>query len=252
MANPSIVISKTKLSNLAKLKQKKYRNSEKRLILEGPRLMQQLAQYQVFPLELYYTVWQDFLSSFTCPLYQVQERDMLRFTDTDSPPQIAGLYPLPTARQEAFHCALYLDGVRDPGNMGTIFRLAAAFDIQQILLSPDCCEVNNPKVIRASLGAVYQLPFTVVAYEDLFKMPAAKISLDMQGATPLKEFCPPEKPAIYILGSEANGIGDELLNASDLRLKIEMAEGMESLNVAVACGILCHYLYVNKCFISNP
>lgn len=251
MANPSLVISKAKLSNLAKLKQKKYRNSEKRHILEGRRLMQQLAQYQVFPLEVYYTAWQDFLSSFTCPLYQVQERDMLRFTDTDSPPQIAGLYPLPSMHQKPFQRALYLDGVRDPGNMGTIFRLAAAFDIRQILLSPDCCEVSNPKVIRASLGAVYQVPFTVMNYEDLFKMPATKISLDLQGATPLKDFSPPEKPAIYILGSEANGIGDQLLNASDLRLKIEMAEGMESLNVAVACGILCHHLYVNDRFIAN-
>lgn len=245
MSKP-LVISKAKLSDLAKLKQKKHRINENKIILEGRRLMEQLAEYKVFPQEIFYTVWQDCLGKFSCPKYQVQERDMLRFTDTDSPPQIAGLYHLPAPRKEPFKRALYLDGASDPGNMGTIFRLAAAFDIRQILLSPDCCEICNPKVIRASLGAVYKVPFDMVNYDSLVALPARLISLDLNAAIPLKEFRPPEEPAIYILGSEAHGISKQLLSSSDLRLKIEMTEGMESLNVAVACGILCYHLYVNK------
>lgn len=243
MRDNQATLSKAKLSDLAKLKQKKYRSTAGQVILEGRRLMQQLAIYQVYPQEIYYSAWQEHWNAYTCPKYLLPEHQLQRLCDTDTAPQVAALYPLPQPRIQDFQSALYLDGISDPGNLGTIFRLAAAFELKQILLSPNCCEIYSPKVIRASMGAVYHIAFMVQDYASLSAIPATKIALKMEGATPLKDFTPPPKAAIYILGSEAHGISEELLASADIGLKIEMAAGMESLNVAIACGILGHHLY---------
>lgn len=238
-SNPEI--SRQRIGDLAKLKQKKYRQQQQMVVVEGPRLIAQLHTYGIKPVELYYV--QDPGMDITgLTSYELSSNQMQRICESEHPANLAGLFRLPAQRDQKLGRALYLDRISDPGNMGTIFRTAAAFGMDGILLSPDCCELANPKVIRASLGAVYHLPFRYLNPEDLAAEKARLIALDMGGVLSLSEYQPSAEAEIYILGSEAHGIDPTLLKRVDTTLRIDMAGEMESLNVAISAAILCYQL----------
>lgn len=234
-------LSKTKLSELAKLKQKKFRNQNKLLVLEGERLISQLAQYHVFPIELLATS-SVLVPDFAVPGYICSEAELKRICDTESPAGIAGIYAVPQPGKPDLSRALYLEDISNPGNLGTIFRTAAAFAISSILLSPQSCEVGNPKVIRASMGAVYKVPWTYVSREELQKTDARKIAVDMNGKRDLPNYQKIGSQEIYILGNEAHGISTELMAIADASIRIPMPGRMESLNLAISTAILCYQL----------
>ncbi len=236
-------LSKAKISELSKLHQKKHRQQRQVLVLEGQRLLHQLADYGVHPLELYYAEGSQCSIPPGIPVYQIREAELKKICDSEHPAGIAGLYPLPHERRRDFHSALYLDGIADPGNLGTIFRLAAAFGIAQLFLSPQCCDIGNPKLVRASLGAVYHVAFQTVTHKDLLAMQQDMRFLDMDGTQKLGDIQITTSPCIYVLGSEAHGVSPELKRHIDKSVSIEMVPGMESLNVAVAAGILCYQIY---------
>jgi len=236
-------ISKARISELAKLRQKKFRLQEGKIVLEGSRLLQQMASYELKPFEIYYADRSQFRLPYDVPAYLVQEQDFKRICDSEHPPALAALYPVPKESVKPFQQALYLDGVSDPGNMGTIFRLAAAFEIKQIFLSPECCEIANPKVIRASMGAVYHIAHKTLSHAQLLAHPSTKLYLDMNARVPLQKHILSPDPSVYILGSEAHGVSKELIHPTHQSLRIEISRGMESLNVAITAGILCHHLF---------
>ncbi len=239
--NPSPAISKQKISDLAKLKQKKYRQEIRLVVAEGQRLIDQLLSYGIRPAELYY-VGRPCIEVAGLASYELTPYQMQRICESEHPAGVAGLFRLPEERRQNYKRALYLDRISDPGNLGTIFRTAAAFGIDSIMLCEGCCEIGSPKVIRASLGAVYQVPFRYISAEHLSAEKASLIALDMGGTISLAQHKPSREAEIYILGSEANGIDPELLKEADATLRIDMVEGMESLNVAMTAAILCYQL----------
>lgn len=239
-------LSKAKISELSKLHQKKHRQQRQVLVLEGQRLLHQLADYGVYPLELYYTEGSHYPIPPGIPVYQIREAELKKICDSEHPAGVAALFPIPQERRSDFHSALYLDGIADPGNLGTIFRLAAAFGISQLFLSPQCCDIGNPKLVRASLGAVYHVAFRTVTHEELLAMKQDMRFLDMDGTQKLGNLPLSTSPCIYVLGSEAHGVSPNLKGQIGKSISIEMVPGMESLNVAVAAGILCYQLYLKS------
>ncbi len=169
---------------------------------------------------------------------------MIRICDVDSPQSIAALYEIPLYKEQVFKRALYLDGINDPGNLGSIFRSASAFGIDLIAISPNSCEVFAPKVIRSSLGSVFWIPHIVVDFDWFSEISATKICADMSGGTPLKSYqydC--HKSVIIVIGSEAHGVSSEIRSACNDIVNIEMTSDMESINASVAAGILCWSLF---------
>jgi len=234
-------LSKAKISVIAKLKQKKFRQERKQVVVEGYRLLRQLADYGVCFHEVYYSSeLPEFCSGDQA--FKLSPAEIARICDSDHPPQLAALYDIPSPKKADYRTALYLDRISDPGNMGTIFRTAAAFGIDEIFLSEGCCEIANPKVIRSSLGAVYKVPHMIMDHAALASEPSMKVALDMAGETSLPEFSKQAAPAIYILGSEAHGVDPRLMALADIRLSIPMAGQMESLNVAISAAILAYHL----------
>lgn len=224
--------------SLAKLKQKKYRQSEKQVVIEGRRIIEQLLNWGIRAEELYISEY-----SFALPaksVYLANSVAMQRICDSDSPPQIAGLYSIPEETYAKFKSAFYLDGISDPGNLGTIFRIASAFGIESLLLSPGCCEVASPKVIRSSLGAVYKVPFRTCTATELKAMETKVIALDMAGKQSLRDYSPDDTPYVMAIGSEAHGLSQDVTAIATLSLRIDMPGDMESLNAAVCAGI-CAY-----------
>jgi TrmH family RNA methyltransferase len=233
-------LSKQQIHYLAKLRMKKYRLSEKKVIIEGRRSLEQLAQWGVYAEELYVVAPEAALKATT--VFAASKEALWRICDSEHPAAIAGLFPLPESREIDFRLAFYLDGISDPGNLDTIFRIAAAFNINCIILSPQCCEVSSPKVIRASLGAVYHVPFRVSTPEELKGEGAEIVFLDMNGRTKLQDFVPGEKPTIVAFGSEAHGLSPELKAIAGNSLQIEMKGEMESLNAAICAGIVAYQM----------
>jgi len=236
-----IPISKERLHHLAKLKQKKFRNSENLVIVEGGRVLEQLGSWGIKPLELYCLDNETPLPADST--YQISAAGMARICDSEHPPSIAGLFPLPQVQEVKFQTAFYLEDISDPGNLGTIFRSAAAFGISALILSPNCCEVGSPKVIRSSLGAVYKVPFWICDISDIPQLGASIYALDMNGTQQLESISKKAKPQIIALGSEAHGLSAELRNLALETLGIPITKDMESLNVAISFVITAYELF---------
>jgi TrmH family RNA methyltransferase len=168
------------------------------------------------------------------PRYTVTAAEMARLTDTETPQSMAGLFALKPPAYRETPLQLYLDHIADPGNLGTILRTAAAANVA-VMLSPDSCEVFNPKVIRASLGAAFYHPWKIVPPAELIASGHPLIAADMDGES-LWTYSP-SPSAVCIVGSEAHGISGILRNAAT-RVTIPLSGRMESLNAAIAAGIM--------------
>ncbi len=133
---------------------------------------------------------------------------------------------------------IVLDGIRDPGNLGTIIRICDWYGFKQVVLSEDCTEFYNPKVISASMGSFSRIAFTYVDLASFFKEHAdiKTIGAVLNGEN-IHQYQFPDKGFI-ILGNESNGIRKELLENLDERITIPSFGGAESLNVGISTAII--------------
>ena len=136
---------------------------------------------------------------------------------------------------------LALDNVQDPNNLGTILRSAEAFGVSGVILSADCCDIYNPKVVRGSMGAVYRVPFvicgTIAAFlgehPELHSY-AAVVSSDAERISDIVF----DAPCVAVIGNEGNGLGRETIDACGHRITIPMKGNAESLNASAAATII--------------
>ena len=152
--------------------------------------------------------------------------------------------PLPLA--QAPDKIVALDGVQDPGNVGTIWRTADAAGFGGLLVGAGCADPLSPKVQRSAMGSGFRLPYTPVG-----DLPAALAELKARGWTVIASdlrgddfYSHPDPGAKFVLviGSEAHGISDATRAAADMLVKLPMRGGAESLNAAVAAGIMMYAL----------
>lgn len=151
---------------------------------------------------------------------------------------VLGLFERPHAEAAAILAkrdtiAVALDGVQDPGNVGTIVRLAAAFDAAGVLLLPGTADPYGPKAIRSSAGAILNVPVAKMSRSQLLDAGVALYSTAMSGAVGE----PPSRNAVLVFGNEGSGVSEELL-ARSKTLAIAMSGRVESLNVASSAAIL--------------
>ena len=245
-------ISKELLKERAKLHQKKFRLESGLVMVEGENLIEQMISNDIYPTEMYLLEERELSPILQekdldrVAVYTISSKDLKRLCDTPAPQGIAALYPIPelkTLSQLSFKRAFYLNGISDPGNLGTIFRIAAAFAFDAILLSPACALAASPKVLRASLGSVFWIPFAIVSPGELKNYPARKFALEMEAPQSIKDYVPSDQPEIFIIGSESHGLDAETRGSADQFFQIEMATGMESLNAAIAAAIVAFEVY---------
>lgn len=138
---------------------------------------------------------------------------------------------------------LALDGIQDPGNLGTIIRIADWFGVHQIVCSHDTAELYNPKVVQSTMGSIARVG---VVYKNLAEwLPAAKnevrtyaTALDGMDVTSDKKI----KEGVIIIGNESKGVSPRLLEMANVKLTIKRKGKAESLNAAVAAGIMLSHL----------
>ena len=140
---------------------------------------------------------------------------------------------------------LILDNISDPGNMGTILRTAIWFGIKDVILSSECVDLYNSKVVRSGMGAHFHLNQIVINSLDNLIPKLQKDGFSIIGAeldgTSINKFTVPSKWAL-VLGSEAHGISPYIKSSLDESVTIPNKDNLESLNVAVAAGIILNSL----------
>ena len=141
-----------------------------------------------------------------------------------------------------------LDGIQDPGNLGTILRTVDSVGLNQILVSKDTADCYNPKVVRSTMGAIFRVK--VIECEDLEKtlkeMKKHKYSiLTTSLQTENSIYDVKYKKDVIVIGNEANGVTEKIQNLADKKVKIPMLGKTESLNASVATGVIL-YEYVRQ------
>lgn len=253
------------IQEMRKLRQKKARLQSNLFLCEGIRSLEAAysaaAQFDslfVTAAALEKTRMADFclkLSGAGVPVYQVSQRiiDALSQTET-SQGIVAAIRPARHDLQElqATMRILLLDRVQDPGNAGTALRSAAAFGFAAVIFLPGSVDPWSDKVIRSSAGSLFQLMVLEAESEAavIHRLQELHLPLAATTLTDAEELADQpwlQQPLALAVGNEAQGISDSLLQAADYRLTIPMIGPTESLNVAVATGILLFKMMPNRC-----
>lgn len=148
----------------------------------------------------------------------------------------------PAADMNSVRFLLILDGVSEPGNLGTIIRTAEAAGVEAILLCGDCADIYNPKTVRATMGSLFRVPLLFGGREELLQLKENGFCLLAAALDGTEEniVFPPNTKRAVVIGNEAHGVSEDVLRLVDTRLRIPMHGKVESLNAAVAAGILMY------------
>lgn len=234
-----------RIEEIRKLHQKKFRAELGCFLVEGEHVVEALQSAvardaRLRTSELYVTrEYAHWASPF--PIHVINSRQMAQLSETRSPQGIAAVVPIlaPPAPRPGER-AIYLREIQDPGNLGTILRSLAWFGGFRCLLSPDSVDPYNGKAVRASMGAIFEVPFEVDAPIDSLPARFGRIAcIDLHGA-PISA---PEFAGFdcYVYGNEARGLPRPALEFLEAKpFTIPGSRGVESLNLAIAVSI-CHY-----------
>lgn len=241
----------SRLKFLASLKQKKFRREHGLFVVEGEKLATEaLAQNQIEIDSVYaYAEWIESnlpaLKKKGVVPTSVTQKELSRISNLKTPNKVLLVCKNPSIELDKSlvvnDLTLFLDQIRDPGNLGTIIRIADWFGIRQVILSPESAEIYNPKVVQSTMGGLFRV--------RVFELPFGK----------LKSACPNvpiyattmtgndvnkvenKGASIIVIGNESHGVSEEILQFAERQISIPTHPkgGAESLNAAVATGIVC-------------
>ena len=243
------------IKNLALLQKKaKARNEQGLFVVEGIKMFEEARNegllVKAYMSESFYNEKIKTPEFFNGLLYEIVSDSLFRqITDTMTPQGILGMVKKPVYNFENILKAegtflLLLEDIRDPGNLGTIIRTAEGAGVTGIVLNRSCADLFQPKVVRATMGSIYRVPYyeaeDFIMFLDRlkakgFKLYAAHLSGDMydtEGSFLGK--------IGLLIGNEANGLSDEASRMADKLIKIPMAGKVESLNAAIAAAVLMY------------
>ena len=245
------------LKLIKSLKKKSNRTEQKKFVAEGRKIV--MEAFEFVPQSIHSVVIsEDFFekevefvkrAETVCDKVMViSEKTFTEISDTDTPQGVLAVVRMPESEflaDEKSQDIVVLDEVSEPGNLGTVIRTAEAFGFDGIYLTKGCADVFSPKTVRSTMGSVFRMKFrtncTIEDIELLKKEGFSIVSTTPSGADLLESFKAPKKTAV-VIGNEAHGICDDILEISDFKVKISMDGLAESLNAAVAAGITMHWI----------
>lgn len=247
------MLSKNRFKYLKQLHQRKFRDRENIFIVEGKKMAMDVLRAGLTPLSIVATeeFFKQSTSMFTAysGLTEVVNRSELEAISLLSEPNdciliCEKIFSQPNFDQVQHSFSLFLDGVRDPGNLGTIIRLCDWFGIQHLFCSPDTVDVFNPKVIQSSMGSFIRVMPVYIELNELLEkcdLNGSKFSvfgtfMEGKNVFEINKF----SPGILIIGNEANGIRTTIHSYISEKVTIPRygAVGAESLNAAMATAVI--------------
>jgi len=235
------MITKNTVKQVAALHQQKFRKEQGRFVVEGRKMVEELLQSDFVTDALYAT--NEWMEQFP-KAEMVSELQMEQMSGQDTAPGILAVVQIPKQQHLSANPSfiLALDGIANPGNMGTIIRTAEWFGIHDIVCSLDCVEVWNPKVVQATMGSLFRINVLETELSDFLKEQHQKgkaiygALLEGENLFEMKG----EKEGIVVIGSESHGIRKELLPLLSHPITIPRVglSQTESLNASVAAAII--------------
>lgn len=248
------MLSASQQKFLTALQVKKYRQKYHKFTVEGSKLVLELLAQKRISVSAIYGLerWQEenaaAVAAFNSIFTPVSEAGLKKISALTTPNAVLAVAEMPETPDTGLplggSTAFYLDGIRDPGNMGAILRIADWFGFPAVYCSPDCADAYNQKVVQASMGAVFRVPVQEIAFANLLSAnpgwPALGAVLD--GENLFETELPAE--GLLVIGSEGSGISPAVETQLTRRLTIPRGEGggAESLNASVAAGILAAFM----------
>ncbi|MDR5589557.1 RNA methyltransferase [Christiangramia sp. SM2212] len=234
------MLSKSQIKLIKSLSQKKFRNKHGLFVVEGIKGVNEFLNSD-FELVSLFSTKDD--SQLKAESYQtVTENELKKISFLTSAQKFLGVFKIPKSeRFEISGLTLALDGIRDPGNLGTIIRLCDWFGIKSLICSKDTVDCFNPKVVQASMGSMTRV---VISYIDLENYLNENQNVPVFGTLLEGENIYSEKlpeQAIIVMGNEANGISEEIQKLITRKITIPQfgeIQKTESLNVATATSIV--------------
>ena len=244
------MLSKNLIKYIRSFQQKKQREAEGLFIAEGPKTVGDLLAAQRARLLVATAEWLATNRANAERVVEVTEEELRRASLVQHPQQVLALFPIPQTATDHVHrmdedeLVLALDGIQDPGNLGTIIRIADWFGIKHIYCSTDTADAYNPKVVQATMGSIARVYIYYIDLRELINnrpegMPVYGTLLDGDSLYAQRK----ENRGIIIMGNEGRGISPEIVPLLTHRLLIPPYPAdrrtAESLNVATATAIVC-------------
>lgn len=237
-----------KIKYLKKLSQKKYRDEAGEFVVENLKIISDALKSGIVFESLFVTdkllngKMVDLLNILkrAGDYFVINEQINKAFSSLETPSGICAVYKIKKNDIDFSDKLVYLNNISDPGNLGTILRSALAFGYKNIILDEQCVDLYNPKTIQAAKDAIFKLNIDIDDNLEILqrvKKAMPIIATRMEEATDVRKFKASNKYCI-VLGSEAHGVSAEIQKMTDEFVKINISPDMESLNVAVASGIL--------------
>lgn len=238
------MLSKNELKYIQSLCQKKQRQEERLFLVEGAKLVEELLQTGLNVRMIYaLPVWAE-KHSHLPQLTVITEEELKKISNLHTPNQVLALVEQPGPAAEpvlAKQLTLVLDTIQDPGNLGTIIRIADWFGIYQLVASMDTVELYNPKVIQSTMGSYARVKVCYRPLADFLSAATVPVYGALLNGQNMYEVAP-LKEGILLIGNESKGIQADLLTFVSHPITIPRIGGAESLNAAVAAGIIISHL----------
>ncbi len=246
------MLVKSQVKYIQSLSQKKLRDQEGVFVAEGPKIINELLGAPSVELIQLYAQKEWMMRSEKLAvsfdknkIALIEESDLERISSLVTANEVLGVFKKPVfdwVLDPIGKVSLLLDGIQDPGNMGTIIRSADWFGVNQVICSKDCADLYNSKVVQSTMGSItrVQVLYTDIAIflEKYKQLPTYAALLE---GTPIQKISK-IKEGIIIIGNESKGINPVFLSPSIYKITIPGGGNAESLNASVATGILLSYL----------
>jgi RNA methyltransferase, TrmH family len=246
------MLSKPVIKHLRSLQLKKFREEEKLFVVEGPKMVQELLNHREWKVKAVYALhdWH-FSGALPCDFFEVDERELEQISGLQTPNKVLAVveYPSPVSPdkfQPLTGLHLLIDQVQDPGNLGTIIRIADWFGIESVICSLDTVDCFNPKVIQSTMGSLFRVKTFYSSLTDVLirnagasRLPVYATLLDGDNIYQTEL----ASNGLIIMGNESRGVNPVLhpFISKGLLIPSRSKSGgnAESLNVAMAAGIVC-------------
>jgi TrmH family RNA methyltransferase len=246
------MLLKSQVKYIQSLGQKKFRDEEGAFVAEGPKIVNEILKelntelIEIFALKEWISNHQQLLQRYEPRrITEIPSHQLQRLSTLSTPNQVLAIFrkPKPVKHSMQQKISLVLENIQDPGNLGTIIRIADWFGLAEIFCSEGSADAYNSKTIQASMGSISRVQ---VHYHDLAKFFQENPSIEKFATLPegpsMFDVKPPRE-AIILIGNESQGISDGLLHFCRSRITIPRKGHAESLNAAIAAGIiLSHFI----------
>lgn len=240
------MLTKATAKLIQSLKDKRARQESGLFVVEGTKTVAELPGSKIKVKSLFATRdWIEGNSSSyrkVDEIVEVSEQQLRQISFLQAPQQVLALAELPenvfNPEDIVSQFVLALDTIQDPGNLGTIIRIADWYGIKHILCSPSCADAFNPKVIQATMGSFLRVELHYRALSEYFEQyPSTVLGASMNGKSLYKTAMPAS--GVLLIGNEGAGISEDLMKYVNTAVTIPRLGGAESLNAGVATAIIC-------------